>query len=128
MCRSCRESNARQGEIPIKNHSSVVPRGANNGAIRLASGEYETASDCTEERETRSKPTNGPTLENTKETRRNRTNLPQLASNCTEECERGDSNPHALRHKILSLARLPIPPLSRCVSAGHTVAPTACMR
>jgi hypothetical protein len=28
------------------------------------------------------------------------------------ECERGDSNPHAFRHQILSLARLPIPPLS----------------
>ena len=28
-------------------------------------------------------------------------------------CERGDSNPHARRHKILSLARLPLPPLSR---------------
>lgn len=29
------------------------------------------------------------------------------------ECERRDSNPHALRHGILSPARLPIPPLSR---------------
>ena len=29
-------------------------------------------------------------------------------------CERGDSNPHPLRDQILSLARLPIPPLSRC--------------
>jgi hypothetical protein len=29
------------------------------------------------------------------------------------KCERGDSNPHAFRHQILSLARLPIPPLSR---------------
>ena len=28
-------------------------------------------------------------------------------------CERGDSNPHPLRDQILSLARLPIPPLSR---------------
>ena len=27
-------------------------------------------------------------------------------------CERGDSNPHPLRDQILSLARLPIPPLS----------------
>src|SRR5688572_15292095 len=27
-------------------------------------------------------------------------------------CERGDSNPHTLRYQILSLARLPIPPLS----------------
>ena len=29
------------------------------------------------------------------------------------ECERWDSNPHALRHGILSPARLPIPPLPR---------------
>src|SRR5687768_13168236 len=28
-------------------------------------------------------------------------------------CERGDSNPHTSRYQILSLARLPIPPLSR---------------
>src|ERR1043165_36590 len=27
-------------------------------------------------------------------------------------CERGDSNPHTFRYQILSLARLPIPPLS----------------
>ena len=31
----------------------------------------------------------------------------------TRWCERGDSNPHPLRDQILSLARLPIPPLSR---------------
>ncbi len=30
-------------------------------------------------------------------------------------CERGDSNPHGLPHRILSPARLPVPPLSR----GH---------
>src|SRR5690606_18145106 len=29
-------------------------------------------------------------------------------------CERGDSNPHALRHWYLKPGRLPIPPLSRC--------------
>jgi hypothetical protein len=28
-------------------------------------------------------------------------------------CERGDSNPHGLLRQILSLVRLPIPPLSR---------------
>ena len=27
-------------------------------------------------------------------------------------CERGDSNPHGLLRQILSLVRLPIPPLS----------------
>src|SRR5262245_43901894 len=29
------------------------------------------------------------------------------------ECERGDSNPHGVTHRILNPARLPIPPLSR---------------
>ena len=34
-------------------------------------------------------------------------------------CERGDSNPHGLLRQILSLVRLPIPPLSRlCCAAG----------
>ena len=28
-------------------------------------------------------------------------------------CEKGDSNPHTLRHKILNLACLPVPPLSQ---------------
>ncbi len=28
-------------------------------------------------------------------------------------CERGDSNPHGLTRQILSLVRLPIPPLSQ---------------
>ncbi len=28
-------------------------------------------------------------------------------------CERGDSNPHGFTRQILSLVRLPIPPLSR---------------
>ena len=32
-------------------------------------------------------------------------------------CERGDSNPHTFRYQILSLARLPIPPLSLAKSA-----------
>ena len=32
-------------------------------------------------------------------------------------CERGDSNPHPLRDQILSLARLPIPPLSQIDSS-----------
>ena len=29
------------------------------------------------------------------------------------QCERGDSNPQGRSHEILSLARLPVPPLSR---------------
>ncbi len=36
-----------------------------------------------------------------------------IPSGRAADCERGDSNPHAFRHQILSLARLPIPPLSR---------------
>jgi hypothetical protein len=39
-------------------------------------------------------------------------NVSQVAEN-KGWCERGDSNPHPLRDQILSLARLPIPPLSR---------------
>ena len=35
-------------------------------------------------------------------------------------CERGDSNPHTFRYQILSLARLPIPPLSQEVSKQHS--------
>ena len=42
------------------------------------------------------------------------------------DCERGDSNPHAFRHQILSLARLPIPPLSRPkTSACAAILPSA---
>ena len=29
------------------------------------------------------------------------------------QCERGESNPHTLRYRILSPARLPVPPLSQ---------------
>ena len=36
-----------------------------------------------------------------------------LTAVCFLWCERGDSNPHTFRYQILSLARLPIPPLSR---------------
>jgi hypothetical protein len=31
-------------------------------------------------------------------------------------CERGDSNPHGFTRQILSLVRLPIPPLSRALN------------
>ena len=34
-------------------------------------------------------------------------------------CERGDSNPHGLLRQILSLVRLPIPPLSRGVEGSN---------
>ncbi len=34
-------------------------------------------------------------------------------------CERGDSNPHGLLRQILSLVRLPIPPLSHPLSIYH---------
>ena len=33
-------------------------------------------------------------------------------------CERGDSNPHGFTRQILSLVRLPIPPLSHCGDAS----------
>jgi len=43
-------------------------------------------------------------------------------------CERGDSNPHPLRDQILSLARLPIPPLSLAFTRFplHNVLPALC--
>ena len=34
-------------------------------------------------------------------------------------CERGDSNPHPVRDRILSPARLPIPPLSHSFTIYH---------
>ncbi len=34
-------------------------------------------------------------------------------------CERGDSNPHGLLRQVLSLVRLPIPPLSRGVEGTN---------
>jgi hypothetical protein len=40
-----------------------------------------------------------------------------------KECERRDSNPHGLPHRILSPARLPVPPLSRGVFHGTIAAP-----
>jgi hypothetical protein len=36
-----------------------------------------------------------------------------LRSECVQWCERGDSNPHGFTRQILSLVRLPIPPLSQ---------------
>ncbi len=38
---------------------------------------------------------------------------PKTSSPVTDWCERGDSNPHGFTRQILSLVRLPIPPLSR---------------
>ena len=42
------------------------------------------------------------------------TPLPRCRIGVSEEswCERGDSNPHGFTRQILSLVRLPIPPLS----------------
>src|SRR5262245_20824241 len=37
-------------------------------------------------------------------------------STSADPCERGESNPHPLRGQILSLVRLPVPPLSRGAS------------
>jgi hypothetical protein len=49
-----------------------------------------------------------PTFENGKPARRSRKYW----------CERGDSNPHGFTRQILSLVRLPIPPLSQ-IEPGH---------
>jgi hypothetical protein len=90
----------------------VAPRSAEIGAVRLASDAIRIAPNCTD---------NGDEQHAHDETKDAQTlvenvglgALPQRnASNCIEKCERGDSNPHAFRHWILSPARLPIPPLS----------------
>src|SRR5262249_29515305 len=39
-----------------------------------------------------------------------------------QQCERGDSNPHAVKHKNLNLACLPVPPRSQ---RGHIYHPRA---
>ncbi len=39
--------------------------------------------------------------------------IPRSARNVRHWCERGDSNPHGFTRQILSLVRLPIPPLSQ---------------
>jgi hypothetical protein len=41
-------------------------------------------------------------------------------------CERGDSNPHGFTRQILSLVRLPIPPLSHIHFKLHTSRMLAC--
>ncbi len=40
-------------------------------------------------------------------------------------CAGGDSNPQALRHKILNLARIPIPPLAHAEPQGARSMPTS---
>src|SRR5271157_4144720 len=41
-------------------------------------------------------------------------------------CERGDSNPHGFPRQILSLVRLPIPPLSHGCTSENPVSETKC--
>ncbi len=73
------------GQMAMENRSSVVPtvvpRGANNGAIRLASSAYDSASDCTEERVGRTQLKDTATRENPKETGRI---LTDPASDCID--------------------------------------------
>jgi hypothetical protein len=42
----------------------------------------------------------------------------RIRSALNDWCERGDSNPHGLPRQILSLVRLPIPPLSHSLAIG----------
>ena len=42
----------------------------------------------------------------------------KLQSSANAWCERGDSNPHGFTRQILSLVRLPIPPLSQPSHCG----------
>ncbi len=92
---------------------TVVPRGAEIGADQHASPSLRIAPNCTEQCNNRPAAT---VLENAKspdKTRASRIAPRRTASNCTAKCERRDLNPHTFRYQILSLARLPIPPLSR---------------
>jgi integrase/recombinase XerD len=91
---------------------TVVPSGAENGAILPASSALQIAPDCTEMANGHGS-TNGPRdPKNSEGNGACCATLHQQESNCTEECARGESNSHPFRDWILSPARLPIPPLA----------------
>jgi site-specific recombinase XerD len=91
---------------------TVVPSGAENGAILPASSPLQTASDCTEMANGEGSPNEPKDPKTSEEYGASCAALHQDESNCTDECARGDSNSHPLRDWILSPARLPIPPLA----------------
>jgi site-specific recombinase XerD len=92
---------------------TMVPRGAGNGAKRLAPDVLRIAPDCTNECEKQSTPAAPENAKSPDEIGTSCTAMQLPASGCAIECESRESNPDALRHWILSPARLPIPPLSQ---------------
>ena len=62
---------------------TIVPRGAKNGAIRLASNEGQTASDCTEERQMRGQSIDSQNVINPEENGACRADSQESASKCT---------------------------------------------
>ncbi len=94
---------------------TMVPRGAENGAKRLASGPLRIAPDCTRQCESDFPTPSGRNARSPEEVEAFCAAQQRVASDCTRECESRESNPDALRHWILSPARLPIPPLSQRV-------------
>ena len=58
----------------------------------------------------------------------NRAGKPNSQGSVSGWCERGDLNPHGFPRQILSLVRLPIPPLSRIDHLAYFVALTDLLR
>ena len=100
--------NRRPKKVP-----TVVPRGANNGAVRLASGTSHVAPDCTEsgEKDAVDAPTRNAASPNAIGTCG--IDSHQDASLCIVKCERQESNLHPSRDWILSPGR-ESPKLKEC--------------
>ena len=100
--------NRRPKKVP-----TVVPRGANNGAVRLASGTSQVAPDCTEsgEKDAVDAPTRNAASPNAIGTCG--IDSHQDASLCIVKCERQESNLHPSRDWILSPGR-ESPKLKEC--------------
>ncbi len=105
------------GPIPPKPRPrkvpTMVPRGAQNGAVQLASGTSQAASDCTETADSGEAEEAMQNAASSKVVGACGVDLHRDASSCITKCERQDLNLHPLRDWILSPARLPIPPLSQ---------------
>jgi hypothetical protein len=89
-----------QFEVP-----SVVPRGAENGARRLASNALQMHELALKGRNR--------AAQRTRKLPRKTLLLALIRTSLHRYCERRELNPHPFRDRILSPARLPIPPLSR---------------
>jgi len=85
-------------ELDFTDPHKKVPSSAENGAHHPASPVSQTIPNCTQ----RGSKSSRQIAKSFKETDVECVNLHQDAANFTADCERGDSNPHALRHWILS--------------------------